>query len=131
MGIKEGARAIFINATADIIKDIDPPTIEVTSKLTGNFDYIHLFANSQAELDKLFPKLKDHLKSAGMLWISWPKGGQLGTDLSLTKVIKIGYDHGLVESKSLSINATWSALKFTHPKKGKIYNNSYGKLNHQ
>lgn len=63
-----------------------------------------------------------------MLWVSWPKAGQKGSDLTLTKVIEIGYNHGLVESKSISINNTWSALKFTHPKKGKIYHNSYGKL---
>lgn len=76
----------------------------------------------------MFPKLKSHLKQTGMLWVSWPKSGQEGTDLNLTTVIKLGYDYGLVESKALSVDAIWSALKFTHPKKGKAYNNSYGKL---
>jgi hypothetical protein len=28
----------------------------------------------------------------------------------------------------LSINETWSGLKFTHPKEGKVYNNRFGKL---
>ena len=32
-----------------------------------------------------------------MLWISWPKGGRLGTDLNLKIVIPIGYDLGMVE----------------------------------
>jgi hypothetical protein len=63
-----------------------------------------------------------------MLWVSWPKSGQEQTDLKLTNVIRLGYDYGLVESKSISLDKLWSALKFTHPKKGKIYNNSYGKL---
>jgi hypothetical protein len=63
-----------------------------------------------------------------MLWISWPKNRQLGTDLTLPTVIQIGYGHGLVESKCLSVNSTWSALKFTHPREGKAYNNSYGRL---
>lgn len=128
MGIKEGARAIFINAPAGVIKAIDPPNLEVATNLRGNFDYIHFFATSQAELQKKFSTLKSHLKPTGMLWISWPKAGQLGTDLTLTEVIKIGYDYGLVESKTLSVDRTWSALKFTYPKKGKVYNNSYGKL---
>lgn len=26
------------------------------------------------------------------------------------------------------VNVTWSALKFTHPKQGKVYRNSYGRL---
>lgn len=63
-----------------------------------------------------------------MLWVSWPKARQEDTDLTLPIVIKLGYEYGLVESTCLSINSIWSALKFTYPKAGKIYNNSYGKL---
>lgn len=51
------------------------------------------------------------------------------TDLSLHHVIRIGYNHGLVESTCLSVNDTWSALKFTWPKSGKAYNNSHAVLN--
>ena len=50
------------------------------------------------------------------------------TDLVLPEVIRIGYRHGLVESKTLSVDATWSAIKFTHPVAGKVYKNSYGQL---
>lgn len=28
----------------------------------------------------------------------------------------------------MSVDATWSALKLTHPKPGKTYRNSYGRL---
>jgi len=128
MGIKENARAIFITAPPDAIKSIDPPNLDVASSLRGNFDYIHFFAVKQSALQQKFPSLREHLNENGMLWVSWPKARQKDTDLTLTVIIKIGYDFGLVESKTLSINATWSAIKFTHPKKGKVYNNSYGKL---
>jgi len=128
MGIKENARAIFINAPPDAIKSIDPPTLDMASSLRGNFDYIHFFTIKQSELQLKFQSLRKHLNENGMLWISWPKSRQKDTDLTLAVVIKIGYDYGLVESKTLSINTTWSALKFTHPKKGKNYSNSYGKL---
>lgn len=128
MGIKENTRGIFINAPESAINAIDPPELELASRLNGEFDYIHFFAKSLAALQKKFPSLKNHLKPTGMLWISWPKGGQMGTDLNIKSVIKTGYDSGFVESKSVSIDDTWSALKFTHPRKGKIYNNSYGKL---
>jgi len=128
MGIKEGTRAFFVNAPAEVVEALDLPHLELARKLAGNFDYIHLFAKSQAEFNDIFPRLKAHLKPTGTLWVSWPKNRKLGTDLTLTKVIKLGYDHGLVESKTISIDATWSAIKFTHPKKGKVYKNSYGKL---
>ena len=118
----------FINAPPGAVKSLDPPNLDVASSLRGNFDCIHLFITKKKALHDKFPKLKEHLHENGMLWISWPKARQKDTDLTLKVVIKIGYDYGLVESKTLSINATWSALKFTHPKKGKIYKNSYGKL---
>lgn len=128
MGIKSGSRALFIDAPSEALAAIELPPLELGDSLEGEFDYIHLFAQKQASLHEQFPRLKAHLKPTGMLWISWPKGNKLGTDLTLTKVIEIGYDYGLVESKSLSVDSTWSALKFTHPKPGKEYNNSYGKL---
>ena len=40
----------------------------------------------------------------------------------------MGYRHGLVESKTLSVDATWSAIKFTYPVAGKVYSNRYGQL---
>ena len=128
MGIKEGVRAIFVNAPETALAAIDPPDLDVALGLAGEFDYIHLFAKSRAELDETFPKLKAHLGPTGKLWVSWPKNKKLGTDLTLPGVINIGYRHGLVESKCLSVDATWSALKFTHPVKGKVYSNSYGRL---
>jgi hypothetical protein len=128
MGLKPKMRAIFLNAPGDAIKAIDPPTLELETELNGSFDYIHFFAHSQAEFHETFPALKSHLKPTGFLWVSWPKARREGTDLTLTIVIKLGYDYGLVESTCLSVNNIWSALKFTHPKQGKIYNNSYGKL---
>jgi hypothetical protein len=128
MGIKPGTRAFFMNAPEAAQKAIDLPELQVSEKLDGQFDYIHLFLISQSEMDEAFPKLKPHLKPGGMMWVSWPKGKKLGSDLTLPKVIEIGYNHGLVESTCLSVDPTWSGLKFTHPKKGKIYNNSYGKL---
>jgi hypothetical protein len=128
MGIREGARAILVNAPAEAVRAIDPSQLEVASRLTGSFDYIHLFIKSQGDFNEKFPRLKTHLKPTGMLWVSWPKNKKLGTDLTLTKIIELGYDHGLVESKTISINETWSAIKFTHPKTGKTYRNSYGKL---
>jgi hypothetical protein len=120
-----------VSAPAEALEAIDPSQLTVAAKLTGTFDYIHLFAKSQGEFNEKFARLKSHLKPTGMLWVSWPKNKKLGTDLTLKKVIELGYNHGLVESKTISIDGTWSAIKFTHPKQGKVYKNSYGKLKSQ
>jgi hypothetical protein len=128
MGLKEGMRALFMNAPQSSLEAMNLPSLNITSELQGQFDYLHLFTMTQAEMDNLFPKLKRHLKPTGMLWVSWPKNRQLSTDLALPTVINIGYRHGLVESICLSVDPTWSGLKFTRPKKGKIYHNRFGQL---
>ena len=128
MGIKPGSRAYFAGSDEAPIAAISLPDLKILKSLSGKIDYIHLFAKDQKKMEEWFPKLKKHLAINGMLWVSWPKAKQLGTDLNIKEVIRIGYDHGLVESTALSINPVWSALKFTYPKAGKEYNNSYGKL---
>lgn len=128
MGLKEGVRSFIVNAPFEVLRAIKAPELDLPPELDGEFEYLHLFANSQQQLERELYNLKPHLHPRGALWVSWPKGGQLETDLSLREVIRIGYKCGLVESTTLSIDSIWSAMKFTHPKPGKTYNNSYGKL---
>ena len=126
LGTKAEARSIVIEAPAEVRKAVSPPGS--AKRLAGTFDYIHVFVRDQKGLKSGLVRLKPRLRKGGTLWVSWPKGGGQGTDLSLPKVIEIGYRKGLVESKAISIDAVWSALKFTFPKEGKVYNNSFGKL---
>nr|WP_315463404.1 hypothetical protein [uncultured Rhodoferax sp.] len=128
MGVKEGMRAYFVDAPASVLEAIHLPGLNSSRTLHDTFDYLHVFVTSQAAMDAHFPKLVQHLKKTGMLWVSWPKARQLGTDLALPHVIRIGYSHGLVESTTLSVDTIWSGMKFTFPKPGKTYHNSYGQL---
>lgn len=128
MGIKPGSRAYLLAAPPSTVSAMQLPPLIISGELAGQFDYLHLFATTQAMMEDHFPKLKDNLAPSGMLWVSWPKARKLGTDLTLPTVIRIGYFHGMVESTCLSVDETWSALKFTHPKPGKTYNNSHGIL---
>jgi hypothetical protein len=128
MGVKAGMRAHLVNAPSPAIDAMRLPALDLSPTLTGLFDYLHLFATSQHDLDETFPVVGQHLAPRGALWVSWPKGRKQGTDLNLPAVIRIGYNHGLVESTCLSIDPTWSGLKFTHPKPGKSYQNSFGTL---
>lgn len=128
MGVKENMRAVLIDAPDDAVSAMELPAIDLKDRLSGKFDYIHLFAKNQAVFHKRFPKLMKNLQPAGMLWVSWPKSGKLDTDLNIKIVIKLGYDYGLVESKAIKIDETWSALKFTWPRENVEYKNSYGKL---
>jgi hypothetical protein len=128
MGIKEVAHILLVNAPPEAIQAIDLPAVTITTTASGMFDHILLLVKTRAEAEALLSKLKQCISRGGKLWVIWPKGGKLGTDLGIKEVIRIGYNQKLVESTNLRIDDTWTALKFTHPKQGKVYNNSYGKL---
>lgn len=128
LGLRPGMRTIWIQAPDDVRAAMPAAELDVKTKLTGSFAFIHAFLTTEKEFVRTFPRLKRYLEPTGALWISWPKNGQLGSDLTLPKVIKLGYDEDLVESKCISVNSVWSALKFTFPKPGKTYHNSFGTL---
>lgn len=120
-------KGIILNKSSEDIPEMGLPQGFYTDKLVGKFDYIHLFITRKATLEKELGRMKTHLHPQGTLWVSWPKAKQLGTDLELKEVIRIGYDHVMVESTCMRIDDVWSALKFTFPKPDKVYQNSYGK----
>lgn len=68
-----------------------------------------------------------YLANSGKFWVSWPKSKITETDLNIKEAIRTRYDHGLVESKVVSLDEDWSAIKFAHPVPGKVDQNGFGK----
>ncbi|UYQ91966.1 hypothetical protein MKQ68_17920 [Chitinophaga horti] len=127
MRLSASAKGVVINFTPETLPDMQLPSHFYQDKLSGKFDYIHFFVIDKQQLEKQFKTLISHLNEKGTLWVSWPKGRKLGTDLDIKEVIRIGYNFKMVESVCMRIDDVWSALKFTFPKPGKEYHNSYGK----
>jgi hypothetical protein len=119
LGIKAGQRVAVLNAPADyfsVTLGAVPAEVSFSDALTGEaFDLIHFFTRQAAELRDHFPALKAHLKRAGGLWISWPKGAsKVPTDLNETLIREIGLDGGLVDVKVAAVDSVWSGLKFVY-----------------
>ncbi len=132
MGVRAGWHTHLEGAPAATVASMDLPELDLVGALppdpAGDLDYVHLFVLSQEQLRTRFAALVPHVAPGGKLWVSWPKGRGLGSDLTLPTVIAIGYDAGMVESTCLSVDATWSGLRFTHPRPGQVYANSFGTL---
>lgn len=101
-------RAFFIGAPAAALEAMNRPPLQVAQHLEGEYLLVRTAEDFEAGL--LQPST--HLDLKGSLWFSWPKGGQLSTDLTLMKATEPGDQCGLVEGDCLSIDALWSALKF-------------------
>ncbi|HEX2862586.1 MAG TPA: hypothetical protein VHN79_13145 [Lacunisphaera sp.] len=131
LGPKPGARAYLRHAPPFLAATLRLSGIHLAPRPTGKFDFIVAGVTTAAALPRAFRLLKPRLRPDGKLWIAWPKRDRADPLLKLTEVIRIGYDHGLVESKCISLDPAWSALKFTFPKPGQTYRNRYGRLGHR
>ena len=47
-----------------------------------------------------------------LAWVSYPKGGQFGTDLNRDLLAAVLLAHGVQPVRQVSIDGTWSALRF-------------------
>jgi hypothetical protein len=117
LGLKPGQRIIILNPPPDYDTTLGalPDKVLVSETLSGPLDFIHYFTKERADLEQQFPRLKQALAPAGMLWISWPKqASKVKTDVNENVVRDIGLSNGLVDIKVSAIDETWSGLKFVY-----------------
>ena len=114
LGVKAGNRVWVSNAPEGYQDELaNAGSFELTKKLAKDLDFVHYFAVNRASLLREFPKLRDSIKPAGMLWISWPKRSSgIPTDLDENIVREIGLKAGLVDVKVCAVDDIWSGLKF-------------------
>lgn len=115
LGIKNNSKVIFFNTPEGYISSLHlPSSVLIEKDLEGQFELIQFFAQDKQELEKNFPMLKKFLKPDGGLWISWKKGSRMPGSLNENKILEIGLQNGLVDTKVISIDNTWSGLKFVY-----------------
>lgn len=115
LGIKSGFRICLINTPSGYSAALTglPENVQINDQLSGDFDLIQVFSGATDEVAEIFPSLKKHIKSRGMIWISWPKKSSgVSTDLDGNLVRKIGLENGMVDVKVCAIDQIWSGLKF-------------------
>ncbi len=123
LGIKPGNKITFVNHPVGYEKTLGPLPKDVLIALIeeNDFDFIQLFTKDSAELKSFFPILKHHIKSGGMIWISWPKeGSKVKTDINENIIRKIGLENGMVDVKVIAVDKIWSGLKFVFRLKDRI-----------
>ena len=117
LGLKPGQRIIILNPPPDYNTTLGdlPDDVVISKTLSGPLDFIHYFTKERVDLEQQFPRLKQALAPAGMLWISWPKqASKVKTDVNENVVRDIGLSNGLVDVKVSAIDETWSGLKFVY-----------------
>ena len=118
MKLKPGTRAAIINPPENYLNELKHDT-DISSKLTGKFDWIQIFAKNKKELDTLVPKATKALKPESILWLAFPKGtSKIQTDLTRDKGWDVLQSLDLKWITLVSVNENWSAFALRPYKEG-------------
>ena len=83
-----GHRVAVLNAPAGYLARLSPGPSNISSEVQPSqvYDVVQLFVNSVDELRRLGPAAISAVKPSGLLWVTYPKGGQTRavTDLPAT-----------------------------------------------
>jgi len=112
--LKPGTTLCVVGAPpsyAPVLKSA-PKDLTVSTALRGKFDAVHLFATHLKDVLARVPKLKAAVNEGGMVWISYPKGKALETDLNRDILHDELSAVGLEAVRQIAIDDTWSALRF-------------------
>jgi len=86
--------------------------------LSGEYDFIHIFNDTEDALSGVLPKCIEHLVDRGMIWASWPKkSSKLWIDLTEDGIRAAALPIGLVDVKVCAVDKDWSGLKLMRRKK--------------
>ncbi len=89
-----------------------PPGVAVSTRMEGIYDLVHAFFTRLEDLSRQVDGLRTAMADKGILWISYPKGGQANTDLNRDILREYLAENGLEAVSQVSIDDTWSALRF-------------------
>jgi hypothetical protein len=80
--------------------------------LKGVHEFILTFYTTKNDLQREIIKIKKTLQENGLLWIAYPKGKGLQTDLNRDILHELMKEYGWDGVSIVSLNDIWSAMRF-------------------
>lgn len=118
-----GLHAVVLNAPDGYVDALKPgpASLETELRPQATYDAVQLFVHDEDELRRLGPAAMRSVKPAGMLWITYPKGGKTraATDLPATPwwtqrdvLGDITSERGYKPVAFVAVDDNWTALRF-------------------
>jgi len=114
LGVKPGTTVITINPPDNYVRLLTPlpERVKVSSRLTQDCLFVHLFSQKRAELERYLSRLRSKISDLGVVWISWPKkAAKIETDVTEDVIRVVALPLGFVDTKVCAVDETWSGLK--------------------
>ena len=94
----------------------DPIASELTVIGAGGDDSegaaLLVFATDRCTLEEHRTQIVEAVNRGRLTWVSYPKAGQLGTDLNRDSLAALLAESGIQPVRQIAIDAVWSALRF-------------------
>jgi hypothetical protein len=105
-------RVWLIDAPAGFAAEVAAqPGITRAGPRATDLDLIQAFFTRRAQLDRALKRLRGALAPRGILWVCYPKGQALGTDLNRDRCREALGDAGMEAVALVAIDEVWSALR--------------------
>ena len=112
LGIGAGTVVGLVDAPAGFTLEDLPERATVRDAAGGDCDVVLWFATTREAVERDILAMSD-LAREGDLWVVWPKRSSgRKSDLTQPVVRKAGLDRGLVDYKVVSVDETWTGLRF-------------------
>jgi hypothetical protein len=113
--IQPRQRLLVLNAPPGYVESLGelPEGTQIVGSADVEVDFCHLFAKNSSELANLVPTAIQAIKYDGLLWVSYPKkSSKVETDLSRDTLWELPGETNLRPVTQVSIDQTWSAMRF-------------------
>jgi hypothetical protein len=118
LGVKPDMKILVIHEPENYAEWLGRDITHMAVALSGNPEFIHLFAKTQAVFKKeMNPVLRYCKKNTSVIiWVSWyKKNSGITTDLTENIIRDFALQNNLVDIKVCAVSNEWSGLKLVVP----------------
>ncbi len=115
--IKNGDKILILNSPEEYLSQIKDSFegVEIVTTAEGKHSFIQLFVKNLDDLKEKVSIVMDLMEKEAILWISYPKQtSHLKSDINRDSCWNTMYLYKLKGVTQVSINRTWSAIRFKH-----------------
>ncbi len=111
--VKPGMRLLVLKAPDAYLDRLVPAGSSIDTTPAGQYEFVQVFVHSRKDADELSGPALAALKPDGLLWMTYPKGtSKIKTDINRDTGWEALWQAGYVAIAAISIDDTWSALRF-------------------
>jgi hypothetical protein len=111
--LKFKANGVVINAPASLAKEFESLGFSTTMSKSVRSENTLLFINNKEEALNLLTTFLKSIVFDSVFWIAYPKGtSKIKTDINRDSLRILAEEFGITTVTAVSIDDTWSALRF-------------------